>query len=104
MSAKFQLLLILVNIVYGIIIFFVSLFNYNIIKNEPIIVKFLLTILFAVDFTIIYLVLIYKLNYGIFNYYYLISFLIGYYLGFYIKKHVNFLTKIIDHLDFLDRK
>ena len=94
-----QLLMICVNFVYGIIIFFVTVLNYFFIKNETILVKILLTILFVVDFTILYLIIIYKINYGIFHIYYLISFVLGFYLAYLCKKRVKVVTikeKIID--------
>lgn len=102
MSAQMQLLLIGVNYIYGVLIFFITIINYFFVKNETVLVKLLLTLLFALDFTILYLIIIYKINYGIFHIYYLVSFAFGFYSGFFIKKRVKLLTiiqKVIDNKD-----
>lgn len=104
MSAGMQLLLLGVNFLYGALVFIGTWINYYFIKNETILVKILLTSLFAIDFTILYLVLIYKINYGIFNYYYFISFSLGFYFSFLIKKRVNITTIAKCVIDFLKKR
>ena len=89
-----QLLLLLINFFYGQLVFCSMLLNYFFIKKEPIIVKILLTSLFTIDITILYLIIIYKINYGIFHYYYLFSFGIGFYFAYFFKKK----CKKIDNL------
>jgi len=99
MSAQLQLFLVIFNFFYGNLSFLLFILNYFFIKNETLLVKVLLTMLFSIDLTIIYLIIIYKINYGIFHIYYLLSFLLGFYLAYFVKKHVKFLTikqKLID--------
>lgn len=99
MSAISQLVMLGVNFIYGFLIFFVAIINYSFVKNETIIVKLLLTLLFALDFSILYLIIVYKINCGIFHFYYLIAFAAGFLLAYFIKKHVKIMTikeKIID--------
>ena len=95
-----QLSLLGINFIYGMFIFGITIINYYFIKNETILVKLLVTSLFTIDFTIIYLILIYKVNFGIFHFYYLLAFSGGYYLAFIIKSHVKIMTiakKMIDN-------
>lgn len=87
-----QLLLLIINFIYGFIIFFATIINYYFIKNETRLVKFLLTTLFTLDFTILYLIIVYKINYGIFHFYYLLAFLLGYYFAYNTKKYVKITT------------
>ena len=99
MNAKEQIIVLLFNFIYGFIIYFVSILNYRLIKNETLILKIMITFLFLVDFTFIYLAIIYKLNYGMFHIYYIIMFILGYILSINVKKRVNktiFSLKSID--------
>ena len=77
------------NFIYGFIIYYVIIINYYFIKNEVLILKLLISFLFLIDFTAVYLIIIYKLNYGVFSFYYLITFVLGYILSIKIKKYVN---------------
>ena len=85
-----QLSLLGINFIYGFFVFIAVIINYFFIKNETILVKVLLTSLFFIDLTIIYLIIIYKINFGIFHLYYLLAFGAGFYLAYLIKKRVNF--------------
>lgn len=99
MSSDLQLILIIVNVIYGFIVFYLCLLNYKMIRNEPIILKLFITSLFTMDLCFVYLVIIYKLTGGIFSLYYLVSFIIGLLLGYSVKKRVNmskFSKKLID--------
>ncbi len=77
------------NFIYGFIIYYAVIINYYLIKNEVLIVKLLITFLFLIDFTAIYLIIIYKLNYGMFHIYYVIAFVLGYILSIKVKKSVK---------------
>ena len=99
MTSLDQLIILLFNLLYGVIIYFITIINYYFIKNEVIIVKIMISTLFVIDFTFIYLLAVYKINYGIFHIYYLFTFILGYLIGNIIKKHVKltkFYFKIID--------
>jgi hypothetical protein len=99
MTSLTQLIVLLFNFLYGIIIYFITIINYFFIKNETTIVRIMISILFIIDFTFIYLLSVYKINNGIIHIYYLFTFLIGLFIGYIIKKHVKltkFFLKIID--------
>ena len=89
MNVNEQITALCFNFIYGFIIYYAVIINYLFIKNEVLIVKLLITSLFLIDFTIIYLMIIYKLNYGMFHIYYLIAFVLGYILSLKIKKSVK---------------
>ena len=99
MSSYLQLLTLFFNFFYGVL----TAFNFKVInkltQQETFIVSLLINLLIIVDFTVVYLVVIYKLNYGIFHFYYLIFIAIGMSLFYFIQKRVNFLSiirKLID--------
>ncbi|MBR4230768.1 MAG: hypothetical protein IKR74_01250 [Bacilli bacterium] len=89
MNVNEQITALCFNFIYGFTIYYAVIINYLFIKNEVLIVKLLITSLFLIDFTIIYLMIIYKLNYGMFHIYYLIAFVLGYILSLKIKKSVK---------------
>lgn len=104
MTAWLQLLTIVINVIYGFILFFITYLNYLFIKDEPVIVKILITLVFMLDYTFIYLIIFYKLTSGIFHIYYLPAFMLGYYIAYKLKWHVKVLSKIKELIDFTIEK
>ena len=89
MNSYYQLLALLFNYVYGgTLAVFISRF-YNFFSKEPILLFFMLLTILILDFLFIYLVIIYKLFFGIINYNYLLFFMLGVYSSILIKKRVN---------------
>lgn len=87
MSVKLQILCIVASFIYGIFIKLCNLFN----KRNNI-----LTDLFYVyDLVILYIIIIYKINLGIFHIYFIFFIIIGY---VFMSKNVKFLIKIKDIL------
>ena len=72
MSPLSIILVLLISLVYGVIFLILSLLNYKLFEKFSIIFQFLITLLFSFDFGMIYLLIIYKINYGCFHIYYLI--------------------------------
>lgn len=86
MSTKIQLVLLIINFMYGFLTsFFTRLVN-KYTSKEPIILKFLMNLVLYADLSFIYIYIIYKINYGIFNILYLFFFIFGFYIYFLIKK------------------
>ena len=96
MIVSLQLLALLINFLYGFILFFLSYINYLFIKKEPVLVKILITVVFMLDYTFVYLVIFYRLTSGIFHIFYLFLFILGYYTAYKFK--VNGILKKIFNL------
>lgn len=95
MIVSLQLISLLINFIYGFILFFLSYINYLFIEKEPLLVKILITLVFMLDYTFLYLIIFYKLTSGIFHIFYLFIFILGYYVG-YIFKINSVFKKTID--------
>lgn len=91
MSPLSIILVLLISLVYGVIFLILSLLNYKLFEKFSIIFQFLITLLFSFDFGMIYLLIIYKINYGCFHVYYLIPIILGFYIAYKFKNRtVNF--------------
>ena len=85
MSPLSIILVLLISLVYGVIFLILSFEKFSIIY------QFLITLLFSFDFGMIYLLIIYKINYGCFHIYYLIPIILGFYIAYKFKNSaVNF--------------
>lgn len=90
MSSYQTLFVLIINILIGIIYFFVSKFFYKLFLNIDKLIKYVLTMIFSFDLAILYILFMYKINYGIFHFYYLICFLLGYIMSYrFINKYVK---------------
>ena len=100
MSANLQIISIIINLLYGIILYVVFKLNYLLVRNEPVLFKILITSLFCVDFSFLYMLIFYKLTSGIFHIYYLIALIIGIIVShFFISvKVLSTIQKVIDKL------
>lgn len=91
MTVKIQLILLVISFCYGIIFYFLTKFNIFLIKNLSIFVKFLITFIFIIDMVLVYIFLVYKINSGIFHFYFLLAMIVGFILiGFNDTKIVNY--------------
>ncbi len=95
MTAYKTLLILFINFIYGIVFFYLSILNYKLFFKDQALIKLIMFILFTIDNVFIYLIIIYKLNYGIFHIYYLFCFIMGFLLANYIKYKMLNLCKIV---------
>lgn len=95
MSPLSIILVLLISFIYGVIFLIFSLFNYKLFGKFSLIFQFLITILFSFDLGIIYLLVIYKINYGRFHIYYLIPTILGFYIAYKLKNKTVNLCKIL---------
>lgn len=89
MNSYYQILALLFNIVYGLSFAMIIRLFYKLFGKEPILLFTIMLTFLNVDLLFLYLVAIYKLFFGIFNYYYLLFFLFGICFSLYIKNRVN---------------
>lgn len=99
MDYKLQLLSFVVSFIFGIVFYLGNRLNSYLIKNEKEIFKYINTFLFIIDFVLLYIVLIYKVNQGIFHIYFIIIAVLGYILALSqfekSKKYVKWLKSYI---------
>jgi hypothetical protein len=99
MKIDIQIIALLFNFLYGVIFYYVVLINYHFIKKEVVLLKIIITLLFLFDFTCLYLIMMYKINYGSFHIYYLLMFVLGYLSSLSVKNRVkktHIYQKLID--------
>ena len=85
MNAKLQLITFIISFIYGII------FSLLIAKLK-VIFKHLITFIYVLDMTIIYIIILYHLNKGYFHIYFIMTVFLGFVIGLIIYK--KFLSKI----------
>lgn len=95
MTAYKTLSILFINFIYGIVFFYLSILNYKLFFKDQALIKLIMFILFTIDNVFIYLIIIYKLNYGIFHIYYLFCFIMGFLLANYIKYKMLNLCKVV---------
>lgn len=95
MSPLSIILVLLISFIYGVIFLILSLLNYRLFGKFSLLFQFLITLLFSFDLGIIYLLVIYKINYGHFHIYYLIPTILGFYIAYKLKNKTVNLCKIL---------
>lgn len=90
MNSKLQLITFLVSFIYGNFFYFLTIFNFKLLKKEKKWLQHLITVIYVFDIIIIYTILIYKLNHGYFHIYFILitilGFITGYFLLHYFRK------------------
>lgn len=88
MNISIQLLSILFSFIFGILFRIVLRFHLDNTKYYPFCLQIITSVIFIVDITLLYLLLIYYINYGIIHIYFIIMI----FLGFYFEKYVKLLS------------
>ena len=87
MNIKIQLLCFLMSFIYGIFIRILILFQSKINKTNNLLIHFFIDLLFVYIVALLYTLIIYKINKGVFHIYLIMLILIGYISS---KRSVNF--------------
>lgn len=94
MDIKIQLIIFLISFLYGFILANLSYLNYKFLQGKSNFFKLLFNLIFTLDVVFVYLVILYKINYGVFHVYFLgilsVGFLIGYKCIKYVKRVVTY--------------
>ena len=85
MSSYVQLICLVFSFCYGGLIYYTNLFNIMVINNKNILIKLILSVLYVIVMSLIYVCFLYKLNGGILHVYFILSIIVGYIL-FCVKK------------------
>ena len=86
MDSGIQLISLSISFLYGIIFYYLSIINFKVINNLKNIIKNIITIIYVFDISIIYVILVYKINNGHFHIYFILMAILGYILGNYLSK------------------
>ncbi len=97
MSIKIQIICMLVSFMYGFILKILLIINKLLTKNNNKYINIISKIIYTYIVVILYIIIIYKINKGIFHIYFIILILLGYYL---MSKYVKFINIIFNKILF----
>ena len=80
MNSYVQLFTLIGSFVYGVILYYLNIFNKNIIKGKNIVFKVLISVLYVFNISLLYVCFLYKLNNGVLHIYNILFMLTGYVL------------------------
>lgn len=81
MDYKIQLLSFAFSFLYGLFFYYTGFFNYHFIKKSPILLQYLISFVYILDIVLLYILILYKINYGVVHVYFLIFLFLGFLLG-----------------------
>ncbi len=93
MVISLQLKTFLFSFLYGIFFGMMSIWHFSFIKNTPKFYQLLFTFVFILDIVLGYILIMYKLNLGMFHIYFLLFLLGGYMGAFPLHKYVKYFWK-----------
>ena len=86
MNSNLQLISFLVSFIFGIFFCLITILNFKLIAKTKKFLQHILTFIYVIDMTIIYIIIIYKLNRGYFHIYFVMMVFIGFLIGYTIYK------------------
>ena len=102
MNSNMQLITFLTSFIFGIFFYYLTIFNFRLIKNMKVYLKHIITFIYTLDITIIYIILIYHLNKGYFHIYFILMVFVGFFVGFVLYNKI--ISKFIVKLQFKNCK
>lgn len=92
MNSNMQMLSLFISFIYGIFFYFLTILNFKIINNLRVIIQHVITFIYTLDMTIIYIVILYHLNKGYFHIYFIFMVFLGFIMALYLYNKI--LSKI----------
>ena len=97
MNYKIQIISLFYSFSYGVIFYFLNIINEKFsIKNK--VLNIIILFLFIIVNALLYITILYKINFGIFHIYFLFMLMIGFYIASFFKKilskNVKFCNKL----------
>lgn len=89
MTSKIQLLSFSISFLFGVCFYYLSIINFNLIKDFKSYLKHIITCIYVFDIIIIYVIILYKLNNGYFHIYFLLMVILGYISGYFINNLIK---------------
>lgn len=78
MNSYVQVLSFVVSFIYGLVFYLLSYANKIMINNKNNVIKLLITLVFVIDMVILYIYIMYKINFGMIHPYFVAVVFIGY--------------------------
>ena len=78
MTVNIQIIALSFSFLFGFIFYYLNTLNQYIIKNKKKIYQSIITILFMYNIVLLYIIMLYKINHGIFHPYFFILLILGY--------------------------
>ncbi len=95
MDYKVQIVSFIFSFIFGMFFYFTSLINYKFIKKYSKCLKYIISIIYIIDITLIYILMMYKINYGVIHVYFIIVLFIGFYLASIYSKKLRKICKVL---------
>lgn len=93
MNSYVQVLSFLVSFIYGIVFYLFARFNKFILSNKNNVIKLLVTLVFVIDMVILYIYIMYKVNFGMIHPYFVAVVLVGYIFMMFLYDKCSMLIK-----------
>lgn len=95
MSSYIQVISFIASFFYGIFFYFLTRFNRFMLSNKNNFIKFLVTLVFIIDIVILYIYLMYRINFGMIHPYFASFVVIGFiFMSILFEKCKNCVKKI----------
>ena len=94
MNYKIQLISFICSFIFGIFFYLTSLLNYKIIKNRVVFMQYLISFVYIIDMVLLYILMMYKVNYGVIHIYFVIMMFLGFMFGCIYCKKVRKICKL----------
>lgn len=99
MDINTQLILFLVSFFLGFIFYAFSHFIYILVHKKQKIYQFWINLIFVLDFDFLYLLILYKVSFGMFHIYFLLVFILGFFVSskciIYVKRFGHYCLKVL---------
>ena len=102
MDYKLQLISLIYSFGYGVFFYFFNFLNDKFLGKKKVL-DVLILLMFIVLNSIIYLTILYKINFGVFHIYFLIMIVLGYYCGCLFKKYISNNVKCWKKIKFIKK-
>lgn len=96
MNSYIQVISFLISFIYGVIFYLFTRFNKFMLSNKNNVIKLLVTLVFVIDMVILYIYIMYKVNFGMIHPYFVAVVLIGYVVMMFLyDKCILFIKKYL---------
>lgn len=85
MNSYIQLICLISSFWYGVLVYYANKVNIFIIEKKNIVIKYLLSIIYIFNISLLFIIFLYKLNSGVLHYYFILFIIIGY-ISCFVKK------------------
>ena len=84
-----QILSLIYSFFYGVLFFFLLEINYKVLYNGKLVYRIVISFLFVIFISLLYFIILLKINNGILHVYFFLVFFTGYMLSFVIYNKIN---------------